>query len=137
MRLLIFVCLTMVAIGIAWYLQRRRPDPPSAPSYRAPTQLDRADFMHSDEDVLIVVFASQTCDSCPRVWAEVAPLASEGLVVCQRIDVQDNSELHTRYKIDGVPTTVVSDSEGVVSQTFFGAVTQSEVADAVAQITTA
>ena len=67
-RLFILVVLTLVAVGIAYVLRRRRPDPPSAPSYRAPAQLDRSDFVHPETPVLLVVFASKTCDSCAGVW---------------------------------------------------------------------
>ena len=43
-RLVVLVLLTLLAVGVAWALQRRRPEAPSAPSYRAPRQIDRDDF---------------------------------------------------------------------------------------------
>ncbi len=132
-RLLALVVLTAIAVAIAVLLQRRRPDPPSAPSYRAPAQLDRADFAEPSVPTLIALFASTTCNTCPTAWEAVTAAAAEtdrGGVVVQRIDVQGDPRLHERYRIDGVPTTLVADAEGVVTQAFFGPITADEVAAA-------
>ncbi|MEL6983082.1 MAG: thioredoxin family protein [Actinomycetota bacterium] len=129
-RLIVLLVLVAVAVIIALVLQRRRPDPPSAPSYRAPAQLDRNDFARPETPGLIVVFASTTCNTCPEVWRLVEPLGSDDLAV-QRVDVQDGDDLHSRYRIDGVPTTVLADGRGVVVATFFGPVSDEEFADAV------
>lgn len=123
-RLIALVVLTAVAVGVALVLQRRRPDPPSAPSYRAPAQLDRADFAGAAGGWLVVLFGSSTCDTCPLAWADVQALtrsavAGQALDI-QRVDVQTDPSLHKRYRIDGVPTTVVADGEGVVVEAFFG-----------------
>lgn len=132
-RLVILVGLVLAAVVLALILQRRRPDPPSAPSYRAPAQLDRDDFLRPDAAALIAVFASATCNSCPEVWALIEPLADRDLAV-QRVDVQDGAELHRRYRIDGVPTTVLADSDGVVTATFFGPVDDEALRAAVAAL---
>lgn len=130
-RLVILIVLALVAVGVAYLLQRRRPDPPSAPSYRAPAQLDRNDFDRPDRPYLAVVFASTGCNTCPEVWSLVEPMGDEELVV-QRIDVEDDGGgLHQRYRIDGVPTTVLADGQGVVTATFFGPVPAEELAEAV------
>jgi hypothetical protein len=113
------LALTAVAVVVAVVAQRRRPDPPSAPSFRAPAQLDRDDFADPDTRYLAVVFASKTCNTCPEVWDQVAPLAAPDLAV-QRIDVEDDPDLHRRYRIDGVPTTVMATADGVVMATYFG-----------------
>ena len=131
-RLVALVALTVLAVGIALALQRRRPDPPSAPSYRAPHQLDRNDFVSPARRLLLVLFASTTCDSCPKTWMKiqevVAQLGDDGAeLAVQRIDVQDGPELHTRYRIDGVPTTLVADHDGVVTQAFFGPITDEQL----------
>jgi hypothetical protein len=132
-RLVILVVLAGIAVAVALVLQRRRPDPPSAPSYRAPSQLDRDDFAQPDAPFLAVVFASATCNTCPEVWAMVEPFGGDRLAV-QRIDVQDRSELHRRYRIDGVPTTVLADADGVVSATFFGPIPPEDLAAAVDEL---
>lgn len=128
-RLIVLVVLAAVAAAVAYLLQRRRPDPPSAPSYRAPSQLDRDDFAQPETPVLAVVFASTTCNTCPDVWASVEALAREDLAV-QRIDVQDGADLHQRYKIDGVPTTILANHQGVVAKAFFGPVDDDELQQA-------
>jgi hypothetical protein len=132
-RLVVLVGLVLAAVVLALILQRRRPDPPSAPGYRVPAQLDRDDFLRPDAAALIAVFASTTCNSCPEVWVLVEPLASRDLAV-QRIDVEDGGELHRRYRIDGVPTTVLADAEGVVTATFFGPVDEEALRSAVAAL---
>lgn len=129
-RLIVLVVLVAVAVIVALVLQRRRPDPPAAPSYRAPAQLDRDDFVRPDAPGLIVVFASTTCNTCPEVWRLVEPFEADDLAV-QRVDVQDGADLHGRYRIDGVPTTVLADGRGVVVTTFFGPVSDDEFAKAV------
>ena len=132
-RLVVLVLLALAAVGLALILQRRRPDPPSAPSYRAPTQLDRDDFDRPDAPHLVAVFASATCNTCPEVWAMVEPLGGADLAV-QRIDVQDGALLHGRYRIDGVPTTVLADAQGVVAATFFGPIAEGALDDALAAL---
>jgi hypothetical protein len=134
-RLVALVVLTALAVGVAIVLQRRRPDPPSAPSYRAPAQLDPNDFPVAAGRVLVALFSSLSCDSCPLVWATIeAVLGPAGTddVARTRADVQTQPELHRRYRIDGVPTTVVADAEGVVVQAFFGPLTRDQLVDALA-----
>jgi hypothetical protein len=131
-RLVALVVLTVVAVGVALVLQRRRPDPPTAPSYRAPSQLDRSDFAAQPGRPLVALFASTTCDTCPGAWAAIESVrdALGEVFVAQRLDVQHDPELHRRYRIDGVPTTVLADAEGVVHQAFFGPVTPEQLTEA-------
>lgn len=128
-RLIILIVLMGLAVIVALVLQRRRPDPPSAPSYRAPRQLDRDDFTSPATPSLVVVFASETCDTCPAVWKLVAPFESDSVAV-QRATVQTDPDLHKRYRIDGVPTTVVAGADGAVVKAFFGSVSAADLADA-------
>ena len=144
-RLAVLVVLTAVAVGVAVVLQRRRPDPPSAPSYRAPAQLDRDDFSARPGAWAVILFGSTTCDTCPITWATVervlqqrSPAGGVGAddgppIGSQRIDVQTDAELHRRYRIDGVPTTVLTDPEGVVTHTFFGPMSDAELLDALGE----
>ncbi len=128
-RLVILAVLIVVALGVAWLLQRRRPEPPSAPSYRAPSQLDRSEFAGEVGASLVVVFSSATCNSCPAVWDAVVRSQRAG-VVTERIDVQDDPKRHERYRIDGVPTTLVVDGDGVVRTSFFGPLADGVLEDA-------
>lgn len=133
-RLLILVVLTLLAVGVAVLLQRRRrPERPTAPNYRAPTQLDRDDFTRPDAPWLVVVFASETCESCASAWAAAAPLEADPVAV-QQVVVQQDPALHRRYGINGVPTTVVADADGVVRQAWLGPVGASDLWGEVARL---
>jgi hypothetical protein len=125
-RWLVLAALTALAVAVALWLLRRRPDAPTAPSYTAPTQLDRADFTRPEAPWLVVVFASTACDACRSVWEAVAPLEA-GPVAVQQLIVQDDATLHRRYRVGGVPTTVVADAEGVVRASWLGPVGASEL----------
>jgi len=133
-RLIILVVLALIAIGVAFLLQRRRPEPPSAPSYRAPSQLDRSEFAGPTDLPLIVVFASTTCNSCPVVWEEVERSKTDAFAI-ERVNVQDDPRRHDRYKIDGVPTTLVVGADGVVNAAFFGPLGEGVLAGAIDAIT--
>lgn len=135
-RLAALVVLAVAAVGVALVLQRRRPDPPSAPSYRAPAQLDRDDFTPPAGLWAVVLFGSTTCDTCPIAWAVIQRVLKDrpgAPVEAQRVDVQSDADLHRRYRIDGVPTTVLADPEGVVTHTFFGPMEPAALADALAE----
>jgi hypothetical protein len=127
LRLTLLLALTVVAIIVALVLQKRRTEPPSSPSYRAISEIDRSDFAHPEEPILIVMFGSLTCNTCPTVWETVE---STG-VPAERVDVQDDPKRHRRYRIDGVPTTVIASSSGVVTRTFFGPVSSVELQAAI------
>ncbi len=133
-RLIILVVLAVVAVGVAFVLQRRRPEPPSAPSYRAPVQLDRDDFAGPTELPLVVVFGSTTCSSCPEVWDEVERSKTDAFVI-EQVNVQDDPKRHDRYKIDGVPTTLVVGADGVVVSSFFGPLRDGALQEAIEVVT--
>ena len=136
-RLVVLAVLAVLGVALAAILQRRRPDPPSVPGYRAPTQLNRAEFANQQVPILVALFSSATCDSCPVAWATIQSVV-KGIedpeladrVDHERIDIQDNPDLHRRYRIDGVPTTVVVDADGVVIQAFFGPMTDGQLLEA-------
>ncbi len=118
-RLLVAAALVTVAVAVAVLLQRRRPDPPTAPRWAVPAQLDRADFAGSDAPWLVAVFTSATCATCAGVLTRAAPLASPQVVV-EEVEVGARPDLHRRYGIDAVPCLVVADAEGQVRASFVG-----------------
>lgn len=122
-RLVILAALTIAAIAVAYLLQRRRPEPPSSPSYRSISEIDRSEFAHPDANILIVMFGSTTCNTCPVVWETIESLG----VPAERVDVQDDPVRHKRYRIDGVPTTIVVNAAGIVGRTFFGPLTAEDL----------
>ena len=133
-RLLIVAVVAVVAVVIALVVQRRQPvAEPVRTGYNVPAQLHRPDFARPDADWLVVVFSSATCDTCAGVWEKVRVLES-GSVAVQDVEVTAAGELHDRYRIDGVPTTVIADAEGVVRASFLGPATATDLWAAVADL---
>lgn len=118
-RVLLALAVIAVALLVAWIVQRRRPDAPTRGSWAVPAQLDRADFVRPEAELLVAMFSSQTCDSCAAAWLKVDALTSDRTAT-QRIEAEDDPDLHKRYGIGAVPTIVVADRVGVVKGSFLG-----------------
>jgi hypothetical protein len=131
-RIAIALALVAIAAVVAWRLERRRPAPPPRDAYPVPRQLDRADFPRADAGWLVALFSSTTCDSCSGLPAKLAPLESADVATCE-IEYHAQPDLHTRYEISGIPTTVVADADGVVCAAFVGAFTATDLWAAVAE----
>jgi hypothetical protein len=133
-RLLVALVLVAVAVVVAVVLQRRRPAPPSGPTWNVPVQLDRADFDRPQTPWLVVVFTSASCEACAGVWERAEPLDAgpDGPVAVQQVEAGSDAELHRRYGIDAVPLTLVVDARGVVLRHFFGPLTATDLWAAVA-----
>jgi hypothetical protein len=132
-RALIAVALAVVALGVAWLLQRRqRPDAPVRTGYAVPTQLDRRDFARPEAPWLVAVFTSATCNTCAGVWDKARHLESD-VVAVQELEHLSERVLHDRYGIEAVPTTLVVDADGVVARSFQGPVTATDLWAAVAE----
>ena len=131
-RALVAAALIVVAVAVAYVLQRRRPDPPSQPRWPVPTQLDRADFDGDAGQWLVAVFSSATCDTCAKAIRDARVLESEHVVV-QEVEVGERRDLHRRYGIEAVPTIVVADPEGVVRASFVGPPAATDLWAAVAE----
>jgi hypothetical protein len=133
-RALVAIVLAVVVLGIAALVQRRtRADAPVRTGYAVPQQLDRADFDRPDALWLVAVFTSATCTSCAGVWDRARHLDSEAVAV-QELEVKARKDLHDRYRIEAVPTTVVADAAGVVRQSWVGPVTATDLWAAVAEL---
>ncbi len=131
-RLVLAAALIAAALVVAWLLQRRRPAPPVRDVYPVPRQLDRADFPRSQAPWLVALFSSTTCDSCAGLARKLAVLDSPSVVACD-IEFHAQPDLHRRYEISGIPTTLVADAEGVVRAAFVGSVTATDLWAAVAE----
>ena len=119
------VLLVIGALAIAGAfaaLLGRKPGAPASNVHHVPSILDRADFHRPDAPWLVAVFTSSTCDTCAGVWERAEILGSDE-VATHRIDYQTDKGLHERYNIDGVPTLVIADSDGVVKRGFLGPMT--------------
>jgi hypothetical protein len=132
-RVLIAVVLAGIALLVAAAVQwRQRPDAPVRTGYAVPAQVDRADFARPHAPWLVAVFTSATCTTCAGVWERAQPLASEAVSVAE-LELTAARELHDRYGIEAVPTTVVADADGVVRASFLGPVTATDLWAAVAE----
>lgn len=133
-RLVIVAVVAVVAVVIALVVQRRQPAAtPVRTGYNVPGQLHRPDFTRPDAEWLVAVFSSATCDTCAGVWDKVQVLESDAVAV-QELEVTAHQVLHDRYRIDGVPTTVVADAEGVVRASFLGPATATDLWAALAEL---
>lgn len=133
-RLILALLLAVVVVGVAWLVQRRRPDPPtgSGRGYEPPAQLDRADFVRPEAPWLVVVFSSATCSTCGDVWAKTQVLES-GEVAIQQVEAVADADLHHRYRIEAVPIVVIAGADGVVVSSFMGPVSATHLWAALAE----
>jgi Thioredoxin len=131
-RIALAVALIAAAFAVAFVLQRRRPAPPPRDVYPVPRQLDRGDFRRADTPWLVALFSSTTCDSCEGLPAKLAVLESADVATCE-VEYHAQPDLHRRYEIAGIPTTVVVDGDGVVRAAFVGAFTATDLWAAVAE----
>lgn len=132
-RVLIAVALVVVALAVAYVLERRKPAAPTQPTWAVPSQLDRADFLRPDAAWLVAVFTSATCSTCAGVLAKARPLENDDVVV-QEVEAVERKDLHQRYSIDAVPTLVVADAEGVVRGSLVGPASAEEIWAAVSSV---
>ena len=131
---MIVVVVGLVAVVVAAVVQRRQPATvPADTGYHIPTQLHRADFDRPDAPWLVVLFTSATCRSCQGMWDKARHLESDAVAV-QQIEVTEAKEIHERYRIDGIPTTLVADADGVVQRSFMGPATATDLWAALAEL---
>ena len=132
-RALLVVALVAVAVAVALVARRRRPDPPTQPSWTVPVaarprRLRRAGTRPGSWPCS----RRPPCTSCRRAVAAAGPLAT-GDVAVQEVEVGTRKDLHDRYGIDAVPTIVVADAGGVVRASFVGPPTATDLWAAVAE----
>lgn len=131
---LIAVSLGVLALGVAAFLQRRRPRPLAPPpSWHVPTSLQRDDFARPEAPWLVVAFTSATCTSCSAAWARASQLESDDVAV-EQVEAKAQRKLHERYRIDTVPLVVVVDAEGATRAQFVGPFTASDLWGALAEL---
>lgn len=133
-QLLIVAAVATIALGVGYFMQRRKPDVPTTPTtHQLPAQLDRADFDRPAAPWLVAVFTSATCSSCAKLWQAAQVLDADDVVV-QNIEVGDAAELHERYEITAVPSVVVADAAGVSRASFLGPTTAADLWAKVAEL---
>ncbi len=134
-RLTIAGLLLAIALAVAFVAERRKRSRlvPAHRGYDYPRQVDRHDFDGPDAPWLVVVFSSEACAGCRPVATKAAVLASAAVAVSE-CEYTAMRSLHERYGIEGVPTTVIADADGVVRRGFIGAVTATDLWAAVADL---
>jgi len=132
-RLVLAAAILVVVTVVAWRLRGRPADAPPRDVYPVPAQLDRADFPRADAPWLVVLFSSNGCDSCRGLMPKLVPLESADVAVCEA-EASVAGDLHRRYAVAAIPTTVVADAEGVVRRGFVGAFTATDLWAAVAEV---
>ena len=119
--LIVLLILVVVGVLIAVVASKRGSHAPTAPSYSAPTQLDPDDFIKGNQKANVVMFGSKTCTGCAEMSRAIETLSeSQESVVSLLIMNEDRPELFTKYSVDGIPSTLIVDEAGVVSDSFFG-----------------
>jgi hypothetical protein len=132
MQKIIASLILLFAAALSFFVRRRKPDAPSQTSRTVPQQLSRDDFDSAEKPWLLAVFTSSTCDACQDVATKAKVLASKDVVI-QIIEFQEMPNLHARYSIDAVPTTVIADHRGVVQYGVLGPVTATDLWAAMAR----
>ena len=133
-QVVIAVVLLAVALGIAYWLEHRpKPELPLSPVAPIPQQLHRADFRRSDAPWLVVLFSSETCESCGPMAEKVKARESDEVAVAE-IEYNAARDLHTRYGIEAVPIVVVVDADGVTRKSFAGNASATDLWAAVAEL---
>ena len=132
--MLLTVGLLVAAVVVAAVLRRRQPSAaPTQPRFRAPAQLDRADFPRPEAPFLVVAFTSSTCHTCAAMAAKAAVLQSDQVAVAE-VEVTEQPDLHTKYAIEAVPMVLVADVSGVVGARFIGPASATDLWAAVAEL---
>jgi len=133
LRIAIAVVLVLAVGAAAWFLRRRPPDAPPRDVYPVPRQIDRTDFPRADSPWLVALFSSTVCESCRTLPPKLHALESDDVATCE-VEAAARGDLHRRYEIAAVPTTVVADADGVVHRAFVGAFTANDLWAAVAEL---
>ena len=132
MQKIIASLILLFAAALSFFVRRRKSDAPSQTSSTVPQQLSRDDFDSAEKPWLLAVFTSSTCDACQDVATKAKVLASKDIAI-QIIEFQEMPNLHARYSIDAVPTTVIADHRGVVQYGVLGPVTATDLWAAMAR----
>ena len=132
MRTIVAFTVLITAGAVSFMLRRRNSDAPVQVRGAVPHQLNLKDFEVAQKNWLVAVFTSSTCDACRDVATKASVLESREVAV-KIIDFLDKRDLHKRYQIDSVPTTVIADNQGVVRFATVGPVTATDLWAALAK----
>jgi thioredoxin-related protein len=131
-RTFLAILVLALAGGASLLLRRRQSDAPAQIRGAVPFQLNLKDFSIANKKWLVAVFTSSTCDACRDVSTKARVLESNEVAV-EIIDFLEMRDLHARYQIDSVPTTVIADIDGIVRFATVGPLTATDLWAALAK----
>lgn len=132
-RLLIAAVLAVVAVLVAFVMERRRVEQPfTVRRSSVPTRVRPSDVGLEDGPA-IVVFTEASCNSCQAVIRLVRGPAGAELPVAD-VEFGQAKDLHKRFEIDTVPTTLVVHGDGVVAGGWTGTIDPGELTMAIAEV---
>ena len=117
--ILMVLLLGAFAALVAYFVNRRASDSPSVPKNSLPIQIDRKDFNQPEISQLVVLFSSQTCDSCNKVRELIRSIPVDSVCI-QEVQFPKQRNIHERYGIDSVPIILVANADGVVIWSYAG-----------------
>ena len=132
-RLLIAFTLILISVSIAVIVERRKVENPfSVKRNQLPTLVPPQDF-GLEPEAAIIVFTESTCRSCSAVLALLRGPAGANVTVAE-VEYGENLDLHRKYGIDTVPTTVLVERDGNVVEGLIGKIEVGELARALALV---
>jgi thioredoxin-related protein len=125
-RLIVLVLLSCGAFLTAVLLRKLNYRNFVTSGWSVPGHLSREDFEFLNEPWLVVVFSSESCETCKPVVAESMKLTSLGIAI-QEVAAETKKDLHEKYDIDAVPMLLLVDKFGVVRSSHLGPINFDEV----------
>jgi len=111
----------IIAAAVSALASRSTTSASAETEHHIPEQLDVPDFRSTSTGRMLVVFSSSKCHTCALVVDAVSQINLLGLVV-DVVDIETRPDLHAKYDIDAVPTTLLAESSGRVVKSFLGPV---------------
>tara|TARA_B100000929_G_scaffold155973_1_gene123580 strand:- start:7320 stop:7748 length:429 start_codon:yes stop_codon:yes gene_type:complete len=125
-RLIVLVVLSSGAFLAAVLLRKLNYRNFVTSGWSIPGYLRREDFGFLNEPWLVVIFSSESCETCKPVVTEGMKLTSLGIAI-QEVAAETNRGLHEKYDIDAVPMLLLVDKFGVVRSSHLGPIDFGEV----------
>jgi len=109
----------IIALAVSALAGKSSTSVVAEPEHHIPVHLDGSDFHDTSSNRLLVVFSSKKCNTCAQVIDAVSRITLPELTV-EVVDIETRPDLHTKYRIDAVPTTVLAEPSGRVVKSFLG-----------------
>ena len=129
-RLIVLVVLSCGASIVALLLRKLNYRNFVTSGWSIPGHLSREDFNFLNEPWLVVIFSSESCETCKPVVTEGMKLTSLGVAI-QEVTAETNKSLHEKYDIDAVPMLLLVDKFGLVRSSHLGPTNSEEVRNSI------